>query len=67
MSLASSGVRTKSLLQLEAAHQKAAMAESEIREAVAGEMEELLRDMEASYKVRASLAVHVHHSLAQRL
>lgn len=27
------------------------MAETEIREAVAGEMEELLRDMEGSYKV----------------
>ena len=43
-------------LQLEAAHRKAAMAEAEIREAVAGEMEELLRDMEASYKVRAHSA-----------
>ena len=31
------------------------MAEAEIREAVASEMEELLRDMEASYKV--SLAI----------
>lgn len=39
-------------LQLETAHKKAALAEAEIREAVAVEMEELLSDMEASYKVR---------------
>ena len=37
-------------LQLGSAHEKAALAEAEIREAVAGEMDELLKDMDASYK-----------------
>ncbi len=46
------------------------MAEAEIREAVASEMEELLRDMEASYKVSLAIdavlpslqvSLNVHH------
>ena len=38
-------------LQLGSSHERAALAEAEIREAVAGEMDELLKDMDASYKV----------------
>lgn len=38
-------------MQLEKAHERAALAETTVREAVASEMEELLRDMEGSYKV----------------
>ena len=38
-------------LQLVAAEQKYALAETEIREEVSAEMSTLLHDMEASYKV----------------
>ena len=38
-------------MQLERAHEKAALAETTVREAVASEMEELLRDMESGYRV----------------
>ena len=50
---------TNAPLQLETAHKKGLMAETEIREAVANEMEELLRDMEASYKVRSILPYYI--------
>ena len=46
--------------QLAKVHEHAALAETEIREAVAGEMEDLLRDMEASYKARSwPMCLHV--------
>lgn len=39
-------------MQLEAAYEKAAVAEMEIREALAEETQTLLRDMDAGYKVQ---------------
>jgi len=48
-------------LQLGSAHEKAALAEAEIREAVAGEMDELLKDMDASYKASSPLLLSDIH------
>jgi len=41
-------------VQLRGAEERGALAETEVREEVSNEMAELLRGMEASYKVRAS-------------
>jgi hypothetical protein len=53
-------LRVSGNLQLGSAHERAALAEAEIREAVAGEMDELLRDMDASYKVHIPSACALH-------
>lgn len=59
--------RVFACLQLGSAHERAALAEAEIREAVAGEMDELLRDMDASYKVHMPSCMKIQTYLLSTL
>ena len=58
---------------MQAAEERAALAENAIREEVSAEMGDLLREMEATYKVSSHLPSvtvmrqHVHHTGAQGL
>lgn len=48
------------LMQLTAAEHRCVLVETEVREEVSNEMADLLRSMEASYKVQPCLLIHAY-------